>query len=202
MQAAIPELELFDKSTTESLVEDSASALESSVDDSTTPSAIPNLPKASDFYKTWENYFLTEVLQAIANILNEDKPDLIISEQKKNESYKLLHSLMTVMLFDDLCEGLALTEEKQAILLQKLLIKSQANYSPEMAQFAARKAMNIAHEKWINGKPFKNRQKICKEDFKIVKITYSSAKFFLLPKIISKIEYRILQKIYHFQIFL
>ncbi len=83
MQAAIPELELFDKSTTESLVEDSASALESSVDDSTTPSAIPNLPKASDFYKTWENYFLTEVLQAIANILNEDKPDLIISEQKK-----------------------------------------------------------------------------------------------------------------------
>ncbi len=109
---------------------------------------------------------------------------------------------MTVMLFDDLCEGLALTEEKQAILLQKLLIKSQANYSPEMAQFAARKAMNIAHEKWINGKPFKNRQKICKEDFKIVKITYSSAKFFLLPKIISKIEYRILQKIYHFQIFL
>jgi len=109
---------------------------------------------------------------------------------------------MTVVLFDDLCEGLALTEEKQSILLQKLLTKSQANFSSDMSRFTARKAMNIAYEEWLNGKPFKNRQKICKEDLKIVKITYGSAKFFLLPKIISKIEYRILQKIYHFQIFL
>jgi|GEM_PF-5199533 len=159
LMAALPELKSV---KTEFKISDSSSSAECvalPIGDSTTPSATPNLPKASDFYKTWENYFLTEVLQAIANILNEDRPDFIISDDKKNKSYELLHSLMTSMSFPDLCEGLALTEEKQAILLQKLLTKSQANFSPEMAQFAARKSMNRAYEEWLNGRALQQQAK-------------------------------------------